>query len=156
GGLGDFPDARVHVLALEHQGATQRSTRMEARRYRPAQWAHDPVFETYAPAGEPWKGFACVRELRGLPPEILLVPRVGHTRGHTAVAIDVGDEWLMHAGDAYFHAAQMDRERPSCPPLLSVFERLVAFDPASFYANHARLRELAIDPTSNVRVFSAH
>jgi glyoxylase-like metal-dependent hydrolase (beta-lactamase superfamily II) len=47
-------------------------------------------------------GFEAVRDLDGLPPEILLVPLAGHTWGHSAVAIDTGDGWLLHAGDAYF------------------------------------------------------
>lgn len=155
GGLTDFPHATVHVLAAEHAAATQ--PRFEERsRYRAVQWAHAPTFERYEPAGEPWRGLPCVRDLRGLPPEILFVPLVGHTRGHAAVAVEAGDRWLVHAGDAYFHAAQMDPARPRCTPLLSMFQSLVAVDRKTMRDNQERLRELARDHASDVRVFSAH
>jgi glyoxylase-like metal-dependent hydrolase (beta-lactamase superfamily II) len=156
GGLPDFPKATVHVLAQEHLAATTRPTFEERSRYRAVQWAHEPTFERYEPAGEPWKGLPCVRGLRGLPPEILFVPLVGHSRGHAAVAVDTGPRWLVHAGDAYFHAAQMDPERPRCTPLLSFFQRTVAIDRAAMLANQERLRELARDHAADVTVFSAH
>lgn len=154
GGLADFPRATVHVLAAEHAAAT--GPRMADRlRYRPIQWAHAPKFETYEPTGERWKGFACVRELRGLPPEMLLVPLTGHSRGHAGVAIDAGARWLLHAGDAYFYAGQMNPERPFCTPLLALFQDRVASDRRAMRANQERLRELARDH-EDVHVFSAH
>lgn len=156
GGLTDFPAAAVHVLAKEHLAATTRPTFEERNRYRAVQWAHAPRFERYEPGGEPWKGLPCVRDLRGLPPEILFVPLYGHSRGHAAVAVDAGERWLVHAGDAYFHAAQMHPERPRCTPMLSFFQSLVAFDRAATRENRERLRELARDHASDVAVFSAH
>ena len=45
--------------------------------------------------GEPWMGFDAVRDLDGLPPEILLVPLAGHTWGHSGVA--VREEWQLAA-----------------------------------------------------------
>lgn len=156
GGLSDFPRAAVHVLGDEHDAATRRPTYAERHRYRPMQWAHEPRFETYAPSGEPWHGFPCVRELRGLPPEILLVPLVGHSRGHAGVAVETQDGWLLHAGDAYFHAAQMDLGHPRCPPALAFFQRAVAIDRARMRENQARLRELVREHGGDVHVFSAH
>src|SRR2546429_4224699 len=52
--------------------------------------------------GEPWFGFRAVRDLPGLPPEILVIPLPGHTRGHIGVAVDTGAGWLLHAGDAFY------------------------------------------------------
>lgn len=155
GGLADFPNATVHLMEAEHRAATERPTRAERERYRPVQWAHGPTFETYAPAGEPWHGFPCVRGLRGLPPEILLVPLSGHSRGHAGVAVESDHGWLLHAGDAYFHEGQMKRD-PRCPSLLTLFQNAVAIDRGAMRANQARLRELANDPSAGVRVFSAH
>lgn len=114
-----------------------------------------PALRDVRAVGEPWHGFECVRELEGLPPEILLVPLVGHSRGHAGVAVESDRGWLLHAGDAYFHRDQM-REPPSCPPLLTFFQRTVAIDRAAMRANQARLRELACDGTADVRMFSAH
>ena len=43
----------------------------------------------YRASGERWFGFECVRDLAGLPPEILMVPLAGHTVGHAGIAIEV-------------------------------------------------------------------
>jgi glyoxylase-like metal-dependent hydrolase (beta-lactamase superfamily II) len=152
-GLPDFPRATVHVHADEHRAATVPSFR-EKLRYRSVQWAHEPRFETYTPDGERWHGFECVRSLRGLPPEVLMIPLAGHSRGHSGIAVETRSGWLLHAGDAYFHASQVT-ETPKCPPLLGAFQRNVAFDLPRMLENQARLRELACS-REDVRVFSAH
>jgi glyoxylase-like metal-dependent hydrolase (beta-lactamase superfamily II) len=154
GGIADFPEARVHVLAAEH-AAAMRPEPLERARYRQAQWAHGPRWELYQPAGEPWFGFDTVRELRGLPPEILLIPLLGHTRGHAGIAVRADDGWLLHAGDAYFHHGQMDPDVPCCPRALSLFQAVVQRLPELRVQNVERLRELARDQ-DDVHVFSAH
>ncbi|MCB9603785.1 MAG: MBL fold metallo-hydrolase [Sandaracinus sp.] len=154
GGLSDFPHARVHLMATEQQAALAPPTRMEKQRYRSAHWAHGPDWRTYAPKGETWKGFEAVRALDGLPPEILLVPLAGHSRGHAGIAVDHGAGWLLHAGDAYFFRGRL-AERPWAPPGIALFENLVAFDRPQMIANRERLRELRARE-SDVRVFCAH
>lgn len=158
GGLPDFPAAKVHVMEGERDAAVSRRAFMHRLRYRPHQWAHGPAWECYdVPRGERWKGFESVRPLRGLPPEVLLVPLAGHSPGHAAVAVDRGAEGvLLHCGDAYFHRDQLHPTRPRCPPALAAFQRLVAEDREALASNQARLRDLANDPAAGVRVFSAH
>lgn len=156
GGLPDFPHADVHVLELERSAATLRATLPEKNRYRPKHFAHGPKWQSYDVQGEPWFGFACVRELKGLPPEILMVPLIGHTRGHAAIAVDSGAGWHVHAGDAYFFHGEMDFDNPHCTPGLRAFQRLVAIDNNMRMYNQRRLRELVHDRGSEVRVFSAH
>jgi glyoxylase-like metal-dependent hydrolase (beta-lactamase superfamily II) len=97
-----------------------------------------------------------VRELDGLPPEILIVPVVGHTRGHAAIAVDTGEGWLLHAGDAYFFHGEMDAKSPRCTPALAMFQRVIAMDNDARLRNQVRLRELARDHHDEVTVFSAH
>ncbi|MGP4100070.1 MBL fold metallo-hydrolase [Nonomuraea sp. KM90] len=112
GGISDFPWATVHLHAREHEAAMLRPTSGERRRYRPNQWAHGPAWETYDEiGGEDWFGFTAVRRLTGLPPEILLIPLAGHSRGHSGVAVDMGETWLLHAGDAYFFHGEIDLGR---------------------------------------------
>ena len=53
-------------------------------------------------AGEPWFGFGRVRGLNGLPPEVLMVPLLGHPWGHAGVAVQGERGWLLMAGDACF------------------------------------------------------
>lgn len=160
GGLPDFPRARVHVHADEHDAALARRTLAEQNRYRPCHFAHGPSWALYREgAGEPWHGFSCVRAPDGLPPEILLVPLPGHSRGHACVAVRTAKGWLFHAGDAYFHHATVEPEAGPPPAGIRLFERAVAFDWAKVMGNHARLRELArVGRASSepVRVFSAH
>ncbi|HXU73182.1 MAG TPA: MBL fold metallo-hydrolase [Polyangia bacterium] len=157
GGLADFPDAAVHVSVAEHDAAMNRRTARERNRYRPPHWAHGPKWAIYTPGGERWNGFDGVRALDGLPPEILRVPLVGHTRGHHGIAIRrAGDAgWMLHAGDAYFHHGEMETT-PRCPLPLRAFQKLVAIDDESRLANQSRLRTLARDALANVTVFSAH
>ncbi len=114
GGLEDFPNATVYLTAREKEVADQRKggVFVGTRRYRPGQWDDVESWKLYPfGGGEAWFGFDCVRDLDGLPPEILLVPLAGHTWGHSGVAIrEDGGGWLLHAGDAYYLRAELDRD----------------------------------------------
>jgi glyoxylase-like metal-dependent hydrolase (beta-lactamase superfamily II) len=160
GGLADFPWAAVHVHAREHDAAMRPRTALEKRRYRRAQLAHGPRWVLHQERGERWHGFDCVRELDGLPPEILLLPLHGHSRGHAGVAVDTGAGWLLHAGDAYFHHGEVGAPRRSCPAGLDLFQRIVQVDGRTRVHNQDRLRELHRERGGRggdrVAVFSAH
>lgn len=156
GGLEDFPDAAVHLLAAEADAANDnRRTFVGRRRYRPMQWGDQRRWQRYSAGGEPWFGFEAVRELRGLPPDILLIPLTGHTYGHAGVAVDTPDGWLLHAGDAYFFRGEM-AERYHCPAGLRGYQRLMEVDRRSRLHNQQRLRALALDRGNGVRVLCAH
>lgn len=156
GGLADFPEATVHVYEPELDAALARATLREKNRYRPAQWKHGARWARYRTRGERWNGFDCVRQLEGLPPEVLLVPLVGHTRGHAGVAVRGDAGWLLHAGDAYFFHGEMDPVAPHCTPAFELFQRMVALDDAARRANRDRLQALARDRARDLRVFCAH
>jgi glyoxylase-like metal-dependent hydrolase (beta-lactamase superfamily II) len=153
GGLADFPEAQVHVFEDEYAAAVQPPS---AKRYRARQWAHGPRWDRRALAGERWFGFEAVRAIAAPAPEILLVPLGGHSNGHCGVAVRDGQGWLLHAGDAYFSHRELDSRRPSSPPGLALFQRLIAVDNGARLHNQARLRALARDHAAEVRVFSAH
>ena len=154
GGLPDFPHAEVHVFAPEHAAALDPPTRLERERYRAVHFRHGPRWVVHEDLdGERWFGFSRVRALAGSP-EVLLVPLVGHTRGHVGVAVRTEGGWLLHAGDAYFNHHEMDAH-PSCPPGLALFQRIVAVDDVARRENQARLRDL-VRREPSVAVFSAH
>ncbi|GAA2384096.1 MBL fold metallo-hydrolase [Nonomuraea africana] len=154
GGLPDFPRAQVHVMAAEYEAAMAEGP---SRRYRPAHWAHGPLWETYgAGEGEEWYGFAGVQALRGLPEDVLLVPLGGHTAGHAAVAVREGQGWLLHAGDAYFYHRELEPGSPESHPLLDVVQLDSQVDARLRIENQGRLRELAREHGAEVSVFSAH
>lgn len=155
GGVPDFPEAKVHVHAKEKDAALARATFNGKARYRAPQLAHGPTWETYEALGEPWKGVPAVRQLDGLPPEILALPMPGHSRGHACIAVDTGRGWLVHAGDAYFHRSVTERgDASGMPWALSWIERFIADHYESVRASHAVLAELA--KRDDVTVFSAH
>ncbi len=152
GGLGDFPGARVHVHARE-LAAARSPSRRERMRYVPAQWQHGPRWQEHTEGGETWMGFASVEPIAD---DVVMVPLHGHSQGHCGVAVRRPDGgWLLHAGDAYFHAG--DKEQPRhCPPGLRAFQRLVAIDNGARRHNLARLQELHRDRRDEVTVFCAH
>jgi len=157
GGLDDFPHARVHLLADELRAARAQATPLDRRRYRPRQWVHEAHWETYpVPRGERWYGFDAVRELSGLPPEVLLVPLAGHTLGHAGVALYSEGRWLLHAGDAYFFHGEMNLSEPHCPPVLRAYQTLMEKDRKLRLHNQERLRELVRLHSDEVTVFCAH
>ena len=154
GGIGDFPQATVHLYEPEYQAAMHPTFR-EKQRYKQHHWAHRPQWATYREEGESWQGFECIRAIPGLEEEILLVPLVGHTRGHSGVAVKSGDGCLLHCGDASFHHNQMAHE-PSCPPGLDLFQRVMAVNNQDRLHNLHRLHELAQRSVGEVQLFSAH
>ncbi len=157
GGLEDFPAATVHVLQAELRQAREgRHGLVGSNRYSPPQWDGVTRWREYSPNGERWFGFESVRNLDGLPPEILLVPLAGHTLGHTGVVIRTNGGWLLHAGDAYFHAREMRTSDPGCPPGLRAYQRLMETDRGARLRNQERLRELLREREGEVAILCSH
>jgi glyoxylase-like metal-dependent hydrolase (beta-lactamase superfamily II) len=155
GGLPDFPEAEVHLLAGELEAALHPTLSDRPRYIGGVHWRHDPKWVTHGAGGDEWFGFESVRILPGLETEILLVPLIGHTRGHTAVAIRSGDGWLLHCGDAYFDRREMQTP-PSCPPMLRFFQNLTAADNRARKSNQECLRELAARHGEEVTLLCSH
>ena len=152
GGIPDFPGATVHLLRAEMDAARTPPTFFERQRYRRPHVAAVARWETYATTGEAWRGFAAAQRLTGLADDLLIVPLIGHSRGHAAVAVPDGDRWWLHAGDAYFRRGDVLGE-PG-PRAHGWFERLAAWDRSRIAANHQRLAEAMHDPA--LTVFCAH
>jgi len=155
GGLPDFPWATVHIHHAERSAALLRQSFGERQRYVPAHFAHGPRWRTYRESGDDWFGFAAVRELEGLAGDVALVPLLGHSRGHAGIAVDTGDGWLLHAGDALFHDAELSDPR-QCPAGLRLFQEMVQFDRKARLANADRLRTLHAERAGEVTIFCAH
>ncbi len=159
GGLGDFPDARIHVFTDELAAATARKSPTEKGRYITAQWAHGPRWVEHDVAGEEWLGFEAVKVLSD---DVLLIPLRGHTRGHCGVAVRrPSGGWFLHAGDTYFSHGEKETP-PTCPTGLSLFQKIVQMDKKARYANQDRVRSMHAEhgPDSGsddlVTVFCAH
>lgn len=156
GGLEDFPEAQVHLLQREMDAARARRSVLARNRYRPQQWDGVRNWQFHEPGGEPWFGFQSVRELAGLPPEILFIPLAGHTPGHAGVAIRTAGGWLLHAGDAYFYREEVGQTEPRCTPGLSFYQRMMEVDRTERLANQHQLRMLSLEHRAEVRLFCSH
>jgi glyoxylase-like metal-dependent hydrolase (beta-lactamase superfamily II) len=141
GGLEDFPEARVHVMGAELEAVRRRNGFVPRNRYRPMQLDEVRDWRRYEPDGEGWFGFRSVRQLDGLPPEILMVPLKGHTWGHAGVAIDTGE---------------VRRPERRCTPGLRLYQNMMEVDRAARLENQARLRDLSLDRDAGVTMICAH
>jgi glyoxylase-like metal-dependent hydrolase (beta-lactamase superfamily II) len=156
GGLSDFPNATVHLTAAEYDTAHHRNGFISRRRFRPLQWPHPERWRRYSAQGDRWFDFEAVRQLEGLPPEILLIPLPGHTRGHAGVAVDTGQGWLLNAGDAYFFRGEVGGPERRCTPGLAFYQTLMEQDRAARRHNQWRVRELSMRRKGEVTVFCSH
>jgi glyoxylase-like metal-dependent hydrolase (beta-lactamase superfamily II) len=157
GGLDDFPDAAVHLLQDERDSAVAQKTWMDRQRYRPQQWSYRKNWNVYhAEEGDSWYGFKRVQALKGIGPEIAMIPLVGHTFGHAGVGVQVGNQWKLLAGDAYFFHAEMNMTNPWCTPGLRLYQFMLEKDRKSRLQNQVRLRELIGAHGNDVNVFCSH
>lgn len=155
GGLPDFPEAEVHVLSAELDAALHPALSDRPRYVGGAHWRHEPRWIRHDGGGERWFGFEGIRILPGIDAEVLLIPLLGHSVGHTGVAIKDGEGWLLHCGDAYFDRREM-AVPPSCPPMLRFFQNLTASDNPTRKSNQERLRELNAAHGDEVRLLCSH
>jgi glyoxylase-like metal-dependent hydrolase (beta-lactamase superfamily II) len=152
GGLSDFPRAAIHLHRQEYVVASERKTTGDRIRYLQHLWSHAPRWVTYAPEGDTWMGLPAVRQLDGIRDEIALVPLIGHSRGHSGVALHNGDRWLMHSGDAIFHREELLGGR--VPAGLRAFATMDEVDRKARLASVQALRDLSRRP--DVDVINSH
>ena len=152
GGLRDFPKATVHVLDTELEAATNPKGTKERARYPKAQ-REGVTFETHSAEGEDWFGFEAVSAIPGLPEDVLMVPLIGHTRGHTGIAVKSDNGWLLHAGDAYFYRGEIETP-PSNIFALKLTAKQTETIREQRLSNVERLKELKAQ--GEVEVFCAH
>lgn len=149
GGVADFPiTTPVLVAEDERAAAYARSTPRERMRYRPSHLAElaqrvrsvQTTDLASLPVG-----------LAGVPLDdqetLWLLPLAGHTRGHCAVGIRTRKRWLIHAGDAFFSRATVEREasRGVHHRIATALEQLMAMNRHALAANHRVLRSAATD-----------
>jgi glyoxylase-like metal-dependent hydrolase (beta-lactamase superfamily II) len=155
GGITDFPNATVHVFKSEYDVAQSPKSFLEKDRYRKCH-IEDLKWKFYNENyGDDWFGFNAVRSVAGLPPEVLIIPLFGHTKGHTGIAVNISDKWIMHAGDAYYDHNEVYQ---GGKPLLGwrAFQKIAHDDFNKAMKNQSRLAELVKLKGNEVKVFCAH
>lgn len=153
GGLPDFPTAQVHVHVQEYETAMHPPTPGERRRYIADQWKHDVKWILHPLQGEKWYGFDQVQEIL---PEVLLIPIIGHTRGHCGVAVGTEKGWLVHCGDTYTHHGEVSLEPVRTPLGAKWFQRSVPVDRMASLNGQGRVRQLLRDHGKEMTVFCSH
>jgi glyoxylase-like metal-dependent hydrolase (beta-lactamase superfamily II) len=84
--------------------------------------------------------------------EVLLIPLFGHTLGHCGVAIQQGDRWLLHVGDAYYLRDELTFDDHPVSQLAS----LRADDDPRRRASLEALRRLVRDHSSEIDLLGYH
>ncbi|TWT96400.1 MBL fold metallo-hydrolase [Neorhodopirellula pilleata] len=105
GGLADFPNAQVHVGKEELSHVQSGHWRYVAK-----QFEHSPKWMPHEASNQNWYGLEARTVQTGFSSEILLIPLFGHTLGHCGVAIQQGDRWLLHVGDAYYLRVELTED----------------------------------------------
>lgn len=154
GGLADFPHAQVHVLEPELEQLYHPSWR-DKQRFKWQQFNHQPNWKTHGLQEETWFGFERIQVIANISADIALIPLIGHTRGHTGVAIKQQDQWLLHCGDAYYHHSQLT-DIPQTPVGLACLEAMVQSSRQKRLWNQHRLRQLAQTHANEVALFCSH
>jgi glyoxylase-like metal-dependent hydrolase (beta-lactamase superfamily II) len=156
GGLPDFPQATVHACEGEIDAYFRPRTLVEWRAYRPEHRAHGPKWRAHSPQGFEWLGLDSALPVRVGETMVVLVPLRGHTRGHCAVAVRVGDRWLLHCGDAYGYYRQVDPAQPYVHPSGRLVEALVTAGFNMPRRHWSLLRQLLEAHGEFVSTFCAH
>ncbi len=155
GGIMDFPNATVHVLAKELQAAMEPTTLWDKARYLRYQWAHNPNWQAHTVKGESWYGFESVQILSNKLFDILLIPLLGHSRGHCGVAVSTDSGWILHCGDAYFNRTEITASKWP-PPGILLTEALIDAKIEERIYNQRRLSELYKQFGREIKLFCSH
>ncbi|SFI08548.1 MBL fold metallo-hydrolase [Planctomicrobium piriforme] len=147
GGLADFPDAQVHVAQEEFDHLARGHWR-----YVPRQFEHHPRWQKYRSSPHIWFGLQARPVALGFSTEVLLIPLFGHTLGHCGVAVQQGDRWLLHVGDAYYLRAELTDDNH---PVASLAAQR-ADDDQLRRASLAELRRLFHEHGDQIDMFGYH
>jgi len=158
GGLPDFPKAKVHIFAREYEGIAQPRTLEERFICRREHWSHNPNWVIHELAGE-WFDYPSTPLVQLSNMAFTLVPFTGHTRGHSAVAIQTQDGWLMHCGDTYVYHGDVHPNDPFYPPKYHLTLTIMGFFSSAFRvlgAHSSKLRKLLQEHGDEVQIFCSH
>jgi glyoxylase-like metal-dependent hydrolase (beta-lactamase superfamily II) len=86
---------------------------------------------------------------------IVLIALPGRSRGHAAVAVDAGNNWVLHAGDAFYHPSTLSGGTRA-PVAIRAFETVVALDLKRVRENHGRLADLYRRSEPDLFIVCAH
>lgn len=154
-GLRDFPNARIHLSAVEAEAARDPRTPKARSRYRTGQWGMTQArWHTYSTFGTEWMGLPATA-LDGVP-DLVLVSLPGHTKGHCGVAIQRGGTWLLHAGDAILNRLEIDPGHQRTPVGARLFQWTMETSQVQRRRSLAKLKALRRDHGGDVEIICTH
>jgi glyoxylase-like metal-dependent hydrolase (beta-lactamase superfamily II) len=156
GGLPDFPAATVHIFANELEAYLHPRTLVEWQAYRPEHRAHNPKWQSHVLQGAQWFGLDCTSPIRIGEVEFVLLPFIGHTRGHCGVAVRIGDQWLLHCGDVYGYYRHADPVQPYQYPCGKLMESIVTTGFTMPRHHWDCIRNLLREHGNQIQTFCAH
>ncbi|WP_130803301.1 MBL fold metallo-hydrolase [Acinetobacter ihumii] len=141
GGISDFPQATVHVLASEFN-TTQSLSFKNRIRYKTNQFKQHRFWNFIEHTQtERWFNLEKVTGLPLFQDEILMIPLLGHSAGHAGIAIKQAEGWILFCGDAYFSSLELDASKQLKG--LHLFESILAYDNKMRLHNLKQLQSLA-------------
>jgi glyoxylase-like metal-dependent hydrolase (beta-lactamase superfamily II) len=140
GELGSFPRAVVHVSALEWDDRDRTS-------YEPS-FAAVTQWDRFAFDSGHFHTFAASKDLLG-DGTIVLLPTPGHSMGHTAVLVVLGDHHVLVTGDAAYTLRHLD------PDALASFNYFGEQGLATYQDSVRRMAQL-VDALPDVIVLPPH
>lgn len=156
GGLPDFPTATIHVYADEIEACQHPRTLMERWAYQPEHHAHGPKWQPHRIQGDKWFGLDCAPPVQVGEAEFVIVPFMGHTRGHSGVALRIDERWLLHCGDVYGYYRQVDPVQPYKHPNGKLLEFMVTAGFKMPRHHWVRIRKLLKTHGDKIQTFCAH
>lgn len=101
-------------------------------------------------------GFRGVTRLSSIDEGVLLVPLLGHTRGHCAIAVRDGDGWMLHCGDGFYHHSILESTHNSGSLPLRIQEASFAYNRQMLLRNQQHLRQLHLAKTPGLTIINTH
>ena len=109
--------------------------------------------EANNPQGEKWFNLEKVKGFPLFQDEILMIPLLGHSKGHCGIAIKQQDGWVFFCGDAYFSHLQLNPQNKL--RTLAKLERIFAENNAMRLDNLHKIQQLA-QSQKNIDIICAH
>lgn len=154
GGISDFPHATVHVLSTEYNATQSFFSLKNKARYKTQQFKQHRYWNFIEPEqGEAWFNLHQVQGFRLFQDEILMIPLLGHSKGHCGIAIKQQDGWVFFCGDAYFSHLQLNPQNKL--RTLAKLERIFAENNAMRLDNLHKIQQLA-QSQKNIEIICAH
>ncbi|PWB14253.1 MBL fold metallo-hydrolase [Acinetobacter sp. AM] len=154
GGISDFPQATVHVLSSEYNATQNLNHYKRKARYKVKQFQQHRYWNFIEPiANDDWFNLKQIRNFDLFENDLLMIPLLGHTAGHSGIAVRNQDQWLLFCGDAYYSHLQLDGQHKL--RTLNQLEQFFAEDNQARVENLTRLQTLS-QTHPEVQLICAH